>query len=69
MEKATRGTLRAHLAEIEPGLFKAVYMEDEDRGVDTAPVPDGHLGTSREGVISWVEQMAAGMGYERVAWE
>lgn len=64
------GVLRAVLREVEPGLFSADYpgeLNQEEKGPQT--LPDRHIGTDPEGVRNWVEQMAQGMGYERVIWE
>jgi hypothetical protein len=64
------GTLHARLREVEPGLFSAEYsgeMNSDDPGPET--FPDSHLGTDASGVKNWVEEMAAGLGYDRVVWE
>lgn len=65
------GSLHARIAEVEPGLFKAEYVEgDREYGaVDAVSIPDLHIGTSRDGVKMWVEQMAANMGYREVVWD
>jgi hypothetical protein len=58
------------LQEVEPGLFRADYP-GELNGTDDPPggqLPDRHIGTSQDGVKTWVEQMAAGLGYCRVEW-
>ena len=63
------GVLHAILREVEPGVFRAEYpgeLNQEQSGPET--YPDTHIGTDPDGVRSWVEQMAAGMGYERVVW-
>ncbi|HQT79808.1 MAG TPA: hypothetical protein PLD10_22430 [Rhodopila sp.] len=63
------GTLHAILQEVEPGLFRAEYpgeLNQEQAGVEA--FPDMHVGTDAAGVRSWVEQMAVGMGYDRVEW-
>jgi hypothetical protein len=64
------GTLHAQLREIEPGLFSADYP-GEMNGGDAGPeaFPDSHVGTDSAGVKNWVEEMAAGMGYDRVVWD
>jgi hypothetical protein len=70
MTNATKGTLRAILREMEPGLFRAEYpgeLNQDAAGVET--FPDGHIGTDAEGVKQWVETMATGMGYAGVVWE
>jgi hypothetical protein len=64
------GTLRARLREVEPGVFSAEYpgeMNSGDAGPET--FPDTHIGTDASGVKSWVEEMAVGLGYDRVVWE
>jgi hypothetical protein len=64
------GTLRARLREVEPGLFSAEYageMNSDDAGPET--FPDAHIGTDASSVRNWVEEMAAGLGYDRVVWE
>ncbi len=64
------GALHARLREVEPGLFTAEYpgeMNSDDAGPEA--FPDAHIGTSASGVKNWVEEMAAGMGYDRVVWE
>jgi hypothetical protein len=65
------GSLHARLSEVEPGLFKAEYVEgDREFGaVDAVSIPDSHISTSRDGVKMWVEQMAANMGYREVIWD
>jgi hypothetical protein len=63
------GILRATLEEVEPGLFRADYpceLNQEEAGREA--FPDTHIGTDAAGVKSWVEEMAAGLGYERVEW-
>jgi hypothetical protein len=64
------GPLHARVDEVEPGLFKAQYVEHTaDRGADAVSIPDSHISTSRDGVCNWVEEMAARMGYSEVIWE
>jgi hypothetical protein len=63
------GTLHARLREVEPGVFSAEYpgeMNSDDAGPET--IPDAHIGTDASGVRSWVEEMAVGLGYDRVVW-
>jgi hypothetical protein len=70
VEATTLGSLHARIDEVEPGLFKAQYVEQTgDRGADAVSIPDQHIGTSRDGVRMWVEQMAANMGYRDVIWD
>ena len=68
--KPTSGVLHAVLREVEPGLFRAEYSGEinPDRP-DEREIPDYHIGTDAAGVRNWVEEMAAGMGYERVVWD
>lgn len=66
----SKGTLRAILREMEPGLFKAEYpgeMNQDQSGIET--FPDSHIGTDASGVKQWVETMATQLGYQRVVWE
>ncbi|WP_146101602.1 hypothetical protein [Rhodopila globiformis] len=64
-----RGVLKATLREVEPGLFKADYPgESNPEQADVEALPDSHLGDDAAGVKSWVEEMAAGLGYDRVEW-
>jgi hypothetical protein len=63
------GPLHAVMREVEPGMFRAEYPGEMNN--DSAQVeafPDRHIGTSAAEVKNWVEEMAAGMGYERVVW-
>lgn len=70
MPDQSLGTLHARLLEVEPGLFQAEYVEDDrERQMPTLSLPDSHIGTDREGVRTWVEQMARNMGYDAVVWE
>ena len=36
---------------------------------DARDIPDYHVGTSAKDVKIWVEQMARGLGYDRVEWD
>jgi hypothetical protein len=64
------GVLHARIDEVEPGLFKAAYIEETmPRGSDAMLIPDTHIATSRDGVRMWVERMAADLGYQRVDWQ
>ena len=63
------GVLKATLREVEPGLFRADYpgeANQDQAGIEA--FPDSHIGTDPSGVKSWVEEMAAGLGYDRVEW-
>ena len=64
------GVLHAALREVEPGLYAAEYGgEINPQDSDSREVPDRHVDTDPEGVKSWVEQMALGLGYDRVVWD
>jgi len=66
---ATRGTLHAELREVEAGVFRAAYHgELNPENPDEREFPDTHVGTDPVSVRTWVEEMAKGMGYARVAW-
>ena len=68
--KPRSGVLRATIKEVSPGLFSAEYGgEINPQDADAREIPDSHVGTDRNGVKTWVEQMAHGLGYERVVWE
>lgn len=64
------GVLHAIMEEVEPGLFRADFPgvlngPDEPEG---GQLLDRHIGTSRDSVRTWVEEMALRLGYERVEW-
>ena len=62
--------LHAVLRQTPDGLFKAEYAgEINPMNPDERDIPDCHLGTDAAEVKAWVEQMANGMGYQRVVWE
>lgn len=70
MTKPKSGPLHAVLREIEPDLFRAEYSgEINPQDPDERGIPDFHVGTDAAGVKHWVEEMAAGLGYEKVVWE
>ncbi len=70
LSKPRSGTLRATLLEIEPGLYRAQYSgELNPENPDQREIPDFHLGTNAASVRQWVEEMASGLGYDRVVWE
>ncbi len=70
MSKPAKGSLHAMLREIEPGLYRAEYTgEMNPQDPDEREIPDFHIGTDPIGVRNWVEEMAIGMGYDRVVWE
>ena len=69
LPKPKSGDLQAVLQEVEPGLFQALYpgeANQENAGIEA--LPDSHIGTDAAGVKNWVEQMASGLGYDRVEW-
>jgi hypothetical protein len=61
--------LHAVLREVEPGLFSADYPGELNAGDGPGTLPDSHIGTDAGSVRTWVETMAAGLGYDGVAWE
>ena len=68
--KSTTGEFHASIREIEPGLFRAEYRaEMNPENPDQRAIPDYHVGTGLADVKTWVEQMALGLGYERVVWD
>jgi hypothetical protein len=68
--RAPRGDFHAGLREVEPGLFRAEYSgEINPENPDEREIPDYHVGTSAADVKTWVEEMALGLGYQRVIWE
>jgi len=68
--KPRSGILHATLREVSSGLFSADYGgEINPQDADAREMPDSHIGTDRDGVRMWVEEMAKGMGYERVVWD
>jgi hypothetical protein len=64
------GTLYATMEEVEPGLFRADYPGEMNGSNEPSggQLPDRHIGTSQDEVRVWVEEMATGLGYERVEW-
>jgi hypothetical protein len=50
-------------------LFRAEYGEINPEPSDARDIPDYHVGTSAKDVKIWVEQMAEGLGYDRVVWD
>ena len=64
------GVLHARLRQVEGELFRAEYSgEINPDPSDARDIPDYHVGTSANDVKLWVEQMAAGLGYDRVVWD
>ena len=69
MASKTGRELQARIERTRDGLYLAEYHGEVDPGDRDAPeIPDSHLGTDEHEVKTWVEQMAKGMGYERVVW-
>ena len=68
-KKRPLGEFHASLREVEQGLYVAEYSgEINPEDPDARGIPDRHVGTSAQDVKVWVEQMAVGLGYERVIW-
>ena len=67
---SNKGTLHALFEEVEPGMFRASYRGEMNQSQAGAEAfPDAHIGTDEAGVKHWVEEMAAGLGYDRVEWD
>jgi hypothetical protein len=65
-----RGDFHAILRRVEDGLFRAEYSgEINPENPDEREILDYHLGTNATEVKTWVEQMARGLGYQRVVWD
>jgi hypothetical protein len=70
MTRPATGELHAVLREIEPGLFRAEYSgEINPEDPDQREIPDFHIGTDAASVRQWVEEMALGLGYQKVVWD
>ncbi len=68
--RQTRGPLHASVQEVSSGLYSARYSgEINPDSAGAEAIPDAHVSSSPEGVRTWVEQMAHGMGYDGVIWE
>lgn len=66
----SRGDFHAILRRVEDRLFRAEYSgEINPENPDEREILDYHLGTSAADVKIWVEQMAQGLGYQRVVWD
>jgi hypothetical protein len=64
------GVFHARMRQVEDELFRAEYSgEINPAPTDARDIPDYHVGTSAQDVKIWVEQMAEGLGYERVVWD
>ena len=60
----------ARMRQVEDELFRAEYSgEINPDPSDARDIPDYHVGTSATDVKVWVEQMATGLGYDRVEWD
>jgi hypothetical protein len=69
-KRRSLGILRARMSQVEENLFRAEYSgEINPEKKDARDIPDYHVGTSAIDVKVWVEQMAQGLGYERVEWD
>jgi hypothetical protein len=69
-KRRSLGVLHARLRQVEGELFRAEYSgEINPDPSDARDIPDYHVGTTADGVKIWVEQMAEGLGYDRVVWD
>jgi hypothetical protein len=69
-KKRSLGVLHARMREVEDELFRAEYSgEINPDPSDARDISDYHVGTSAMDVKIWVEQMAIGLGYDRVVWD
>ena len=69
-KKHPLGEFHASRREVEEGLYRAEYSgEINPENPDAREIPGRHVGTSAQEVKLWVEQMAVGLGYERVTWD
>ena len=69
-KRRTLGNFHAVLRKTEDGLYRAEYSgEINPDNPDAREIPDMHIGTSIDEVKIWVEQMARGLGYDRVIWD
>ena len=74
---ADKRAFHARLEQVEPMLFRATYRADTnpEQGAPAAELegpqilPDMHIGSDPAAVRSWVEQLAASLGYQRVIWD
>jgi hypothetical protein len=68
-KRRSLGVLHARMRQVEDELFRAEYSgEINPEPGDARNMPDYHVGTSATEVKIWVEQMATGLGYDRVVW-
>ena len=69
-KRRSLGVLHARMRQVEDELFRAEYRgEINPEPSDARDIPDYHVGTSATEVKIWVEQMATGLGYDRVVWD
>jgi hypothetical protein len=69
-KRRSLGVLHARMRQVEDELFRAEYRgEINPEPADARDIPDYHVGTSATEVKIWVEQMATGLGYDRVVWD
>ena len=69
-QRRSLGEFHARMRQVEPHLFRAEYSgEINPEPHDARDIPDYHVGTSVPEVKIWVEQMARGLGYDRVVWD
>jgi hypothetical protein len=69
-KRSPRGVFHARLRQVEDQLFRAEYSgEINPEPTDARNLPDYHIGASAQEVKIWVEQMARGLGYDRVVWD
>jgi hypothetical protein len=69
-KRRSLGTLHARMRRAGDQLFRAEYSgEINPDPSDARDIPDYHVGTTAADVKIWVEQMAQGLGYDRVVWD
>ena len=69
-KRRSSGVFHARMRQVEDQLFRAEYSgEINPEPTDARDIPDYHVGTSAQDVKIWVEQMARGLGYDRVVWD
>ena len=69
-KRGSLGDLHARMRAVQGGLFRAEYRgEINPESSDARDISDYHVSTSAEDVKIWVEQMAKGLGYDRVVWD
>ncbi len=71
-----KGAFHARMELAEPGLYRAMYRGVANSDNPEAPksdgphiLPDTHIATDPAGLKQWVEELARGLGYDRVSWE